>query len=272
MQNRAKEKIKKLWEFIRYVNDSYLKHECTKQAAALAFYGLFSIFPLLLFVVYISSLYFSSETSRDVIDANLYKIFPLVSDDLIILIDRTIAARGSIGLISAVGLLWSGSSIFSSLETTLSRIWGTKPRSYLRRRGLAAISVLVLGIAFFASFFLGPLTSWLFDGILFAYGQFLGSILEIVIVTIAVLLLYRIFPNEYVRWGPAFLGALISAILIVLVKFLFGFYVNLVISNYGLVYGSLAWFLALALWVYIISVLLLMGAEFAAAFQRRYIV
>jgi membrane protein len=272
MQNRSKEKNKKLREFIRFVYDSYLSHECTKQAAALAFYGLFSIFPLLLFLVNISSLLISSETSRDRIDAYIYHVFPLVSDDLIMLIDQTITARGSIGLISAVGLLWSGSSIFSSLETTLSRIWGTEPRSYLRRRGLAAISVLVLGIAFIASFFLGPLTSWLFDGIFFAYRQFLVSILEIIIVTIAVLLLYRIFPNEYVRWAPAFLGALISAILIVLVKYLFGFYVNLVISNYGLVYGSLAWFLALALWVYIISVLLLMGAEFAAAFQKRYIV
>jgi membrane protein len=175
-------------------------------------------------------------------------------------------------LIGAIGLLWSGSSVFNSLAISLTKIWDSKPRSFWRRRVLAVVSVFTLGLVFLASLFLGPLSSWLLENWLLPRHQVAGNIFEVIIITITLLLLYRIFPNKHVRWEPAFLGALSSAILIVVAKFIFGLYIGMVINTYGLVYGYLAWFLALALWVYLLAVLILLGGELAAAMQLKKVV
>lgn len=272
MKRRVFEKTETGWNFLRYVFQSYSKHECTRHAAALAYFGVFSIFPLLLFMVYIGSFFISSEYTRDLIDSYLSQIFPIASDNVNRIIDQTLSARKTIGLVSGIGLLWSGSGVFNSLEIVLSRIWGSMPRSFWRRRALAVVSVLILGVVFLSSIFFGPLSSGIMDNWLSPLRQLWGSFFEIIIITITLLILYRVFPNKNVRWGPAFLGSLCSAILIVVAKFGFGIYIGFVIENYGLVYGYLAWFLALALWVYLLAVLILLGAELAAAMQLKKVV
>lgn len=267
----SRERSIKIWEFTQHVLDSFQEDDCAKQAAALAYFGLFSIFPLLLFLVYIGSYFLSSDALRPALDLFITRVFPAGADNLIRTMNQTIEARGSIGMVSIISLLWGGSSVFSVLETSLNGIWESPPRSYWRRRALAAISVVTLGLVFLSSLFLGPLTGWLLDG-RFGDGELLSYMMELILSMLAALLLYRIFPNENVPWGPAFLGALIGAILLVVSKFIFGIIIGVIISNYGLVYGSLAWFLSIALWVYFIGLLLLLGAEFAAAFQKRNIV
>lgn len=260
------------WNFLKYVLESYGRHECTWHAASLAYFGVFSIFPLLLLMVYVGSFFISSDSSRQLIDSYISQILPIAFENLNRIIDQTLAARSSIGLTGAVGLLWSGSSVFNSLAISLNKIWGSRPRSFWRRRALAVLSVFVLGVVFLASLSLGPLSSWLIDTWPVPWRQILGSLFEIFIIMIALLLLYRIFPNKHVRWGPAFLGSLSSSILIVVAKFIFGIYIGIVITNYGLVYGYLAWFLVLALWVYLLTVLILLGAELAAALQLKKVV
>jgi membrane protein len=223
-------------------------------------------------MVYVGSYFISSDSSRQVIDSYMLQIVPMASENVNRIIDQTLAARGSIGVISGIGLLWSGSAVFNSLEISLSKIWGSKPRSYWRRRVLAIFTVITLGLVFLFSIFLGPLSSWWLVSWLSTFPKILGNVFEIIILSITLLLIYRIFPNKKVRWGPAFLGSLSSAILIVVVKFIFGIYISAVIANYGFIYGYLAWFLALALWVYLLAVLILMGAEFAAALQLKKVV
>jgi membrane protein len=272
MKQKIRHKLLTGWNFLRYVLESYVQHECTRHAASLAYFGVFSIFPLLLLMVYVGSFFLSSDSSRQVIDRYLIQILPIGTENVNHIIDQTISARGSIGLIGVIGLLWSGSSVFNFLAISLTKIWGSKPRSYWRRRALAVVSVFTLGVVFLASLFLGPLSSWLLENWLLPWHQIAGNIFEAFILTIALLLLYRIFPNKHVRWGPALLGALSSAILIVIAKFIFGICIGLVITNYGLIYGYLAWFLALALWVYLLAVLILLGGELAAAMQLKKVV
>jgi membrane protein len=131
------------------------------------------------------------------------------------------------------------------------------------------ISVLALVLFFLASFVFGPVADLVIEGQFLLEHQTIGYISELVMITLVLMVLYAIFPNDRVNWGAAFIGAFISAVLIVLVKFGFGLYTRVVIDNYGLLYGSLAWFVTLALWVYILALMALFGAEFAAEFQKR---
>jgi membrane protein len=245
------------------------KDECSKQAAALSYFGLFSIFPLMLFMIYIASFFFPSEASREALVEYLRGFFPYGGENLGTIVAQTWKARGSIGLTSGLTLLWGGSSVFSVLATSLSRIWGTAPRPYWRRRALAVVSVLALVMFFLASFVFGPVADLVLEGQIFFERQTIDYLTELVLITLVLMVLYAIFPNEAVQWGAAFLGAFSSAVLIVLARFGFGVYTRVIIDNYGLLYGSLAWFVTLALWVYILALMALFGAEFAAEFQKR---
>lgn len=253
---------------MRRVLASFETHKNSKSAAAIAYYTLFSIFPLLLFVLYGASFIFTSAESRQVLSNYLQGLFPYGAEDLSNIVEETWKARGSIGLVSGIALLWGGSSIFSVLEVSLSQIWNTLPRPFFRRRLLGILAVITLMFIFIISFFIGPLTSLLLENSRISQ-QTISYLIEMVSLTIIMMLLYRIFPNETVNWSAAFSGAFSAAVMLMIGKFVFRLYTILVIQRSGLLYGSLTWFLILALWVYLVAVLTLFGAEFAAAFQHR---
>lgn len=255
--------------FLRRVLANFARDECNKQAAALSYFGLFSTFPLMLFIIYIASFFFPSEASRETLANYLLEFFPYGGDNLGKIVEQTWNARGSIGIVSGLALLWSGSSVFGVLETSLSRVWGTQPRPFWRRRALAVVSVFALVMFFLASFVLGPIADLIIEGQILFERQTIDYLAELVLITLVLMVLYAIYPNETVNWGAAFMGAFISAVLIVVTRFGFRVYTQVVIDNYGFLYGSLAWFVTLALWVYILALMALFGAEFAAEFQRR---
>lgn len=93
--------------------------------------------------------------------------------------------------------------------------------------------------------------------------------MELATLTIVMMIIYRIYPNEHVYWSASFTGASIAALLLIIAKFIFRLYTSIVVARSGLLYGSLTWFLTLALWVYLVGVLILFGAEFASAYQKR---
>lgn len=261
-------RIKGITRFLRRVFASFSEHECPKQAAALSYYTLFSIFPLLLLMIYIGSQFFPSEESRELLSEYLHGIIPYGADNLNQIVEQTWEARGRMGLVSAIGLLWSGSSIFNVLVSSFNKIWGSAPRSFIKRRVLAVLVVIALVFAFIASFIVGPVTNLLLDQT--GPGrQTVSYLFQLFTVTMVLLLMYRIFPNQEVQWNAAFAGAFSAGVLVIIAKFAFQLYTALVIDRSGLLYGSLTWFLTVALWVYLLGVLALFGAEFAAAYQRR---
>jgi membrane protein len=254
--------------FTRRVMAAFSEHENVKFAAALSYFTLFSLFPLMLFLVYIASQFFPSEESRRMLANYLQEFFPYGSENLAKILEQTWQARGSIGIVSGVGLLWGGSSIFSILETSLSKIWDSNPRGFWRRRLLGTLSVMALVVTFLASFFIGPLTNIVLDQA-GSGRQIAGYLMELTTLTMVMMMVYRIYPNEHVKWGAAFAGAFSAAVALIVAKFGFRLYTQIVVARSGLLYGSLTWFLTLALWVYLVGVLILFGAEFAAAFQKR---
>jgi membrane protein len=254
--------------FTRRVIASFDEHGCVRQAAALSYYTLFSLFPLMLFLVYIASFFFPSEESRRTLAIYIESFFPYGASNLEKILEQTWQARGSIGIVAGLGLLWGGSSIFSTLEISLSRIWESSPRGFWSRRLLGTLSVLAIVVTFLASFFIGPFTNLILESS--GSGRWLVAyLMELTTLTMVMMIIFRVYPNEHVYWGAAFAGAFSSAVLLIVAKFGFRLYTSLVLSRSGLIYGSVTWFMTLALWIYLVGVLILFGAEFAAAFQYR---
>lgn len=254
--------------FLSSVWQNFHAHECSLRAASLAYYGLFSIFPLILFLVYLGGDVIATDQARTAIDIYLNRIFPVNLDDINSVIDQTLQARGPIGFVGGVGLVWSASSVFGVLESALSIIWGGSPRPFWKRRLLASLSVLALSMLFLSSFFIQPILGLVLGGIEVPFSEDLGSIIEWLFIIIASYLVFRIFPNNRVRKKPALIGAVSVSLFVSVARAVFESYLNSAFVNYGYIYGSLAWIVALAIWSYLAGILFFVGAEIGATLQQ----
>ena len=137
-------------------------HEAGLRAAALAYQGLFSLFPLLLFFIFVGSQVLTSIDVREQLDSFLLRAIPTADgfDFLQRIIDQTIDLRGSLGLIGILGLLWTSSALFTNLSSSLNVIWGSPHRSVWRRRLLAVAAGLILGAPLLLAVVLSAPRAW----------------------------------------------------------------------------------------------------------------
>ena len=253
---------------IRGMIEQTAKNEIAIRSASIAYYGLFSLFPMLLFLVFLGSQFLESEEARMALNDTITEFLPVATETVRRVVDQTLEMRGSIGLIAGIGLLWSASSLFNQMTTSLNVIWGASPRPFWRRRLVALISVLTIAILFILSIALSALAviQWPGQGTLI--WQWLNFSVGLGITILLFWLLYHGIPNTKVSRKAALGGAILSAILWQAAKSVFAWYLASGLSDYGAVYGSLASVIALILWVYISALILFLGAEFGASLQR----
>ncbi len=267
--------IKKLdfenqWKLIVEALASFRNHHCSRWAAALAYYGIIAIFPLILFIIFMGGKFLQTADARQLLDSTMLTTVPFAMDNINEIIDQTINSSSSLGIISILGLIWSGSGVFNVLVAAMNVIWDAKPHPYWQRRVMAAMSVLILGIVFLASFFLLPILSWFGSALGLKNYTLYSSLFEIIIGVLTIYLIFRIFPNRTIKKRAAFIGALIGICLIEIAKYGFMAYLGTVIERYGSIYGSIAWVVALGLWMYLLGILFFLSAEIGAGLERRY--
>jgi len=272
-QPEMKEVLANSWRLAKEVVGttfySFKEHDNALRAAALAYHALLSLFPLILFLIFLGSRLMVSGTARLGLEYYLEQTLPAVADTLKEVIEQTIEAQGAIGLIGGLALLWSASAVFTVLEAALNTIWGASHRPFWLRRLLGAASVLALSIIFMASLALTALPAWALPAPGTALARWLNSGLELGLVVLFAWLLYRLLPNCNVSWRASLAGAVLAGLLWQAARTAFSGYLPFAMTRYGLVYGSLAWIVALALFAYLSSLILFLGAEFGATFQKK---
>lgn len=246
------------------------EYEIAARAAALAYYGLLSLFPMLLFLVFLGSQFLESEEARAALFKSLEEILPTAAETVQQVVDQTLAMRGSIGLIGGIGLLWSASTLFNALTKSLNVIWSAPPRPFWRRRMVAAVSVLSIGLLFIVSVTFSALTvvPSAEDGTVIS--QWLNFTVGLVVTILLFWLVYQLIPNTPENPKAALGGGILAAVLWQGAKAIFVVYLASGLTNYGAVYGSLASVIALILWAYISALILFVGAVFAAALGKEY--
>ncbi len=250
-----------------------LKPSSAITAAAIAYFALFSLFPIILLSISIASFNLGPLMDQQFIVQKLEFIAPALGQLLGKNIDEIIRARGAVTGIAFVGLVWSASTIFYTLTQTLNEIWTNKrSRPVWKRRGLAIIFVLTfigpaLFLASFAGSLIANLRTWLPD-------QFipLGGALSIgvaILLDIALfIVLYIMLPHGASTWREILPGAISAGLLWELAKIVFLFFVSTYISISNLVYGSVAAIIAFLLWAYISGLIFLFGAFLSVSYYR----
>jgi membrane protein len=247
----------------------------TRHAAALAYYTIFSIFPLsLLFIVGIGSVVGSAVAEAQV--ANALGIF-LPSESALFLqenVSNALRQGTSFGLIALIGLVWSGLGLFSNVTSSLDLIFHVPTSRSLWRQRLMALVMIVMLIVLVTASFMTSLSMRLMAALLLDRASIWLSIgsyfVPLGLNMVIFLLLFRYVPARHVYWDAVWPAAIFGAIGWELAKTGFGWYLaNL--ANYQFVYGSIATVIVLLFWAYILASVFLFSAELCAQLNSWFI-
>ncbi len=252
--------------------------DLTHMAAGVAYYALFSIFPLMIGMITVFSYFLQSEQIQANITGAVGGFLPgseqFVQDN----IEGILNIRSALGLFSLVGLLWSGSAMMGALDRAINRAWDIhndrpiyvgKPRHILMviSAGLMfTISMSSAAVVRTAQELPGlnlPVIGFVIDNM----GHIILQGVSFTLMLVIFLMMYKVIPNTKTYWRYIWPGALVAAILFETSKNLFIFYLER-FASYQNVYGSLAPVIVLLFWAYVSSFIVLMGAELCSEYER----
>lgn len=263
--------------------NSWIDHRGASKGAALAFYALFSLAPILIITIAVAGFFFGTTAAQGQI---IHQIQSLVGRNGAMAIQAILAAArdpagGLLATVVAVGLLLIGTtSVFAELKGSLDELWGVQkselsPMSILLRTrllsfGLVLVLTFLLLISLVVSALLNVLEQyvggvWSSSALLFAA---LTSLISFSVITCLFAVIYKMLPDAPLSWHDVAIGSIFTACLFSLGKYLIGLYIgnSAVASSFGAA-GSV---IAILLWVYYSAQIFFLGAEFTRQYALRF--
>jgi len=245
-------------------------------AASLAYYAIFSLFPLMLAFIVVGSYFLDSQQVYLSVTRFVQGIFPVSRNLINENVQEVINARGAVGLISLATLFWSASSVFINLAYDINLAWPeASRRNYLQTRlvglgmigGLSTLLVLSIVLSWITTLipFLNMDTASSQNPGLLTLITNLGSWLTVFLLDLA---LYYWIPTVDVSMKASLWAALIASLGWQLATAGFNWYLNSGLQNYQLVYGSIGTIIALLFLIFLVSLITLFGAHLCAAMDH----
>jgi membrane protein len=253
----------------------WLDDHAFRLSAALAYYSLFSLAPLLVLFIGVAGILFGPEAVQGRLDE---EIASLVGPDSAVTIQSMVQSISNrhdnllAGIIGGAVLLFAAGGVFGQLKDALNTIWGVKPKPghsllhFVRDRFLSYAMVLGTGFLLLVSLIITTLLS--------AFSKRLEStfplppvvwlglsfLISFCVVTLLFAMIFKYLPDVCIRWSDVWIGAAATALLFDLGKFLLAFYLGR--ESTASSYGAAGAVIILLMWVYYASAILLLGAEF----------
>ncbi|MEO6194982.1 MAG: YihY/virulence factor BrkB family protein [Thermoanaerobaculia bacterium] len=251
--------------------------------AALAYYTIFSLAPLLLIVTAVAGLVWGGEAVQGQLVGQMQGIVGKQGAEAIQTMVANAGKQGSGVLATILGLvtiLFGATGVFVQLQSALDRIWNVEPKpgagiwSFIRTRMLSFGMILGIGFLLLISLVVtagvaaaGKWATGLLPG-----GEALVNILTFAVsfalITLLFAMIYKVLPDVEIAWRDVWIGAAVTALLFTIGKFLIGLY--LAHSTVASTYGAAGSLVVLLLWIYYSSQILFLGAEFTQVYATRY--
>ncbi len=276
--------FKEIWETLKTITYEYSNDKVPKLAAALSYYTVFSLAPLLVIAIAVAGAIFGADAAQGRI---VQELKSLVGFDGAQLIQTAIRKTNQTGggtfaaIISVVTLGIAATAAFIELQDSLNIIWKVKPKpgrailnELIRTRMVSFALVVAMGFLL--------LVSLLISAGLSALEDYLGSLLSIrpvilqlsnIVISLGVVyilfvLLFKVLPDVEISWKDVWIGALVTTILFVAGKFLIGLYLGR--GSVGSTYGAAGSLAILLVWVYYSAQILFLGAEFTYVYATKF--
>lgn len=262
--------------FLAHIYNRINDTRVLEAAAAIAYYAIFSFFPLILFIVAFNASFLKSAEVQAQILKFAENYMPGSEDLVRANILHLISSSGAMGIMGTVVLLWSATLVFAGFSQNINLAWtNATSRHFLAERLIGLMMIGIVIIFLIVTLIINTLLDVLprfFPAFFAAYFERMSGIHQLLldylpfITTFALFLfMYRHVPNVQVRWRESCGGAVFSVLALEMTKKIFVWYLSLGTSSYKLVYGSLGAVVAFMLWIYISSCIILVGGHVCAA-------
>jgi YihY family inner membrane protein len=277
--------LHKTWGAIVQATNIYIEIDGEQRAAAFAYYVLFSLFPLFALILTLGSSYFSPEQIISTIKSFL-PIDDFQQRFIWEAVHQLEVARGGVGVVSVLILLWCSLRFFQGLVHGVNRAWHTIEIPWWQVPLKNLLMIVIIGSALFAGLVAPAILQGVRNGLIAAEKfiethfpgfdlHFVSAILDLSRYAIAVVLLfysfcmlYKFAPRRKVLFKQVWLPALIVTFALMICQIAFINYLpNFV--NYG-IYGAVGGMMLLLLWVYFSGIIIILGACLCAAMAQSY--
>ena len=273
MQKRLEQKTRRIWALLRLAVNTFLRIDGTEWAGAFAYNAFFALFPLMVMLVTIASLFIDREMAGVEVIAYIESYVPISGEMQYYIFDAigdAITARGRAGAVALLILAWAALQCFTTLISAINRAWGADahnwwrlPLKSLTLLGITAGAVL-LGMA--APVLVKIVKDWYFPvrdfrSWVYALG---GFVIPLLVEFLSLSLFYKLAPRRPTRYAEVWAAALGAALLLQAADSLFVIYLKN-FATLSAVYGAFGGIMALLLWIYLSGCIIIFGACLCAA-------
>jgi membrane protein len=274
---------KSVWELTKQTALKWMDINAPHLGAALAFYTLLSVAPLIVVCIAIAGLIFGEKAAQDQIAHQVQSVVGVQGGQVLQSLLRDAYRPGSGIVAGAIGfltLLFGASGVFIELRDSLNRVWGVRSggggvvSGFIKQRFTSF--AMVLGIGFLL------LVSLLLSAMISAVGKFFQSylpapeavlqagsaVVTFITVTVLFALLYKVVPDTRIEWRDVGIGAAVTSLLFAAGKFLIGLYLGK--ASVGSAYGAAGSVVVFIVWVYYSAQIFFFGAQFTRVFAERH--
>jgi membrane protein len=246
-------------------------HNVPRMAAAVSFYAIFTLGPLLIVVLSVASFLLGHKIAQGEFYLQMKDLLGAGGARFLLRILHPASRPGSATLIGLVALAWGSTAVFVEMQASLNAIWGVRPkpgafiRGMLRARSFSFGLVMAIGALLVTSLIVSALISALGHGIsgflpwaanLFSFANF---ILSFAIATFLFAAIYKILPDVVLEWKDVRVGAIFTSFLFTIGKHIIGLYLGK--TSISSAYGAAGSLIVVVLWVYYSAMIFLFGAE-----------
>jgi membrane protein len=272
---------KSSWELVKEAGNGWLDDKVPRMSAALAYYTILSVAPLLILALGIAGRVFDPQQVQQALLTQLGGLIgPEGAQAIKTMLEHASNPGSSVTaiVIGSVVLLFGASGIFAELQDALNTIWEVQPKpgrpvwTIIRERFLSFAAVLGTCFLLLVSLIVSTVLTALTDAVGLGHGGIVGQVLSFCIsfVVIALLfaMIFKVLPDVKIAWGDVWIGAGATALLFTLGKFLIGLYLGK--AGVGSAYGAAGSLVVFVVWVYYSAQILYFGAEFTKAYANHF--
>ncbi len=281
---KSQNRFSKSWDLLKDTFLEFNDDNAIKLSAALSYYTIFALPPLLIIIITICGFFFGEEA----VTGQLYgQIHRLVGNEAAIQIQEAIKnvqlsdSNVFVSVFGVVMLLIGASGVFAEIQSSINFIWGLKAKpnrglkKFIQNRIMSFSMIVSVGFLMLVSLMVNATLDVLNERLKLYFPDttvYLFYLLNLVIVLASITLLFaiifRTLPDGIIKWHDAFIGASCTAVLFMIGKFAIGFYLGN--STIGSVYGAAGSVIIILVWVYYSAIILYFGAEFTKVYAKSY--
>jgi membrane protein len=276
---------RKIWSLLKETVEEWQRDRVDQMAAALAYYTLFSIAPLLVIAVAVAGAVFGQEAARGEIVAQIQGLLGKAGAEVVqTALANTQNPQAGNGIlpsvISTLALLFGASGVFIQLQDSLNAVWNVEPppqagvKAVVRKRIFSFAMVITIGFILMVSLVVSAVLAGIstFTNQLFPALEVFWKVFNIGIslgvFTLLFALIYKYLPDIRIAWKDVLVGAFFTSLLFSIGKELLGFYLGN--GSFGSAYGAAGSVVTVLAWIYYSVQIMLFGAEFTQVYTRKY--